>query len=551
MNTKTASVEASMRSDIICIVVFFTALLFYLLFSHLLPITDPVESNYVLTAKEMVLTSDWVSPRIYGNVWFDKPVFFYWLTAISFTLFGFSDVAARLAPAIFAALGVLLMYWFMTKIAKPSVALSAILVMGTSFEYIVLAKLVITDMVFFLFNSTALICFYLGYCKQGDTKRWYYFMYVSLAFAVLTKGPVGVLLPGLVMVIFIGVQRNWAEFKEMSILGGVSLFSLITLPWYIAMYDMHGSEFINTFLGVHNYLRATVSEHPKDNVSYYYIVVFLLSMFPWSLLTVKAMLEAYKERRQNSSPVVTFSFIWALVYFGFYSLMATKYLTYTFPILFPVSIITAFYLEKLLEQGETRSILSWVGIPLALVNISYIILSFPFLQDVLLTVTVSSLLTIVLSTCWQIRNRDAKRVFAMLCLCQIASCILLSLLVFPAVTLSKSGKDIADIIADKGAYRVGMYQFYSTSAVYYSGNIAVKLQPSSEVVSNQAGAIDWSAKYTMPSQTLAEFVSQSRGENALIVVPDKERDEFLEETQHSALKLFRHSKGFSYYYVND
>ena len=63
----------------------------YMFFNQAIPITDPVESNYALTAKEMVLTADWISPRIYGNVWFDKPVFFFWLTAIAFQLFGFSE----------------------------------------------------------------------------------------------------------------------------------------------------------------------------------------------------------------------------------------------------------------------------------------------------------------------------------------------------------------------------------------------------------------------------------------------------------------------------
>jgi 4-amino-4-deoxy-L-arabinose transferase-like glycosyltransferase len=473
MNSKIVQVGDAVVSKIVCISIFFAAFLFYLFFSHLLLITDPVESNYALTAKEMVLTSDWLSPRIYGNVWFDKPVFFYWLIAIAFKIFGFSDIVARLAPATFAALGLVLIYWFMTKVAKQSVALLAMLVMGTSLEYVVLAKLIITDMVFFVFNSTALIYFYLGYIKMGGTKRWYLLMYASLALAVLTKGPVGVLLPGLVMIIFIGVQRNWAELKEMSIFIGIILFLFIALPWYMAMYVTHGTEFINTFLGIHNYLRATVSEHPKDNVSYYCFVVFLLSMLPWSFVALKAIVIGYKEG-QNSPLVVTFSFIWVLVYFGFYSFMATKYVTYTFPILFPASIITAFYIEKLLVQNKTRSILSWIGVPFATLIIAYIILSFRFFHDTRLVAAVSSFLLILLFTCWQAKSYDAKRVFRVLCLCQIACYIILSVLVFPEITESRSGKGIADIIiADKNDYRVGMYQFYSTSSVYYSDNIAV------------------------------------------------------------------------------
>lgn len=547
MNTKDVSVNALQHSKIIYWGIFFTSFLFYLLFSHLLPITDPVESNYALTAKEMVLTADWLSPKIYGNVWFDKPVFFYWLTAMAFKLFGFSDLAARLVPAIFAALGLVLMYWFMNKIAKPSVAILAMLIMGTSLEYIVLGKLIITDMVFFVCNSAALVCFYLGYSKADGTKNWYLLMYASLGLAVLTKGPVGLLLPSLVMLLFIGVKGKWAELKEMSILRGMLLFSIISLPWYIGMYAAHGTEFLNTFLGIHNYLRATVSEHPKDNVSYYYIAVFILSMFPWSFLTVKALVEVYKERRHKVSPVVTFCLIWALTYFSFYSLMATKYLTYTFPILFPLSIITAFYLEKLYLEGKARTIIYWAVIPSTLLMIIYSMVSIYFLTGIKLIISVSSFLVILLFLWWHAKKCNGKRIVGVLFLCQISCCILLSAFVLPGVVETRSGASIAEVIRDRENYRVGMYQFYSTSSVYYSGKIGVKIQRPSTDLPNQPEA-GWSSKYTMPIQTLEEFMSQAKEENILIVVPDKAKNEFLAENFSRRPKLLKSNQGFSYYY---
>ena len=84
------------------LVLFAAAALLLLAFNAQLPISDPVESNYALTAKEMVESGNWLSPQIYGKYWFDKPIFFYWLTAISYTLFGFTDFASRLAPAVFS-----------------------------------------------------------------------------------------------------------------------------------------------------------------------------------------------------------------------------------------------------------------------------------------------------------------------------------------------------------------------------------------------------------------------------------------------------------------
>ena len=81
---------------------FLAAFLFLLWGSWLLPVTDPVESNYALTAKEMVLSGNWISPQIYGRFWYDKPIFYYWELALSFALFGFNEMAARLPAAIAA-----------------------------------------------------------------------------------------------------------------------------------------------------------------------------------------------------------------------------------------------------------------------------------------------------------------------------------------------------------------------------------------------------------------------------------------------------------------
>ncbi|MBP2634690.1 MAG: hypothetical protein H6Q72_597 [Firmicutes bacterium] len=540
---------AAARSRQICVGLFFAAFISYLLFSHLVPITDPVESNYALTAKEMVKSGNWLSPQIYGQVWFDKPVFFYWLTALAYKIFGFSDLAARLTPAVFAGLGVVLLYWFMGKTAGQSAALLAALVMGTSLEYVLLAKFVITDMVLFVFNSAALVFFYLGYTGADGTKRWYYAMYISMALAVLTKGPVGLLLPGLVMLIFIAVRRNWAELRNMSIPVGLFLFAAIALPWYGAMYYAHGTEFINTFLGVHNYLRATVSEHPKDNVFYYYIVVFLVSMLPWAPFTAKAMLATAKDQEKRNSSLWLFSFIWIGVYFIFYSLMATKYLTYTFPTLFPLAMITGNYLEQMLKNNKKSTVLYWLGIPVIISTLAYLAASQHYLGTKGIVVIVGLLLLTVVA--WQkIRGKHAKYVLTLLCVCQTAVYTILSFGVFPAMAETKSEREIAQSLLEYSDRQVGLYEFYSTSAVYYSGKIPIK------IVAAKAGRapqteLSWASKYTMPTESLASFVTKSPKNSIVIIVPEQQRKQFFEEITDSNVKLLKTSGKFSYYQLAD
>ena len=98
--------------------IFALALMFFAWGSHLLPVTDPVESNYALTAKEMVLSGNWLSPQIYGHFWFDKPAMVYWLMSISYSLFGFTDFASRLPAAFCGAATITLLVWYICRITK-------------------------------------------------------------------------------------------------------------------------------------------------------------------------------------------------------------------------------------------------------------------------------------------------------------------------------------------------------------------------------------------------------------------------------------------------
>ncbi|MBO6210757.1 MAG: glycosyltransferase family 39 protein, partial [Schwartzia sp.] len=165
-----------------------------------LAITDPVESNYTQTAKEMLLSGDWVSPRIFGNFWYDKPAFFYWELIAAFKVFGFTDFAARFFPAVFGVVGLWLTYFFARRLYDATTALWAGVMLATSVGYWVISKSVITDATLFVFFNAVLVFFYLAY--KGKNKNLYYLCYLFAGLAVLTKGPIGLLLPGLIVTIF-------------------------------------------------------------------------------------------------------------------------------------------------------------------------------------------------------------------------------------------------------------------------------------------------------------------------------------------------------------
>ncbi|MDU6770266.1 MAG: glycosyltransferase family 39 protein [Veillonella sp.] len=309
-----------------------------------LSITDPVETNYALTAKEMVLNHNYLSPQIFGHYWYDKPIFYYWELIVGFKLFGISNFGARFFSSLLALCNVFLVYRFVKAQSSHIIAILSAIIVSISAEYWIIAKAVITDMTLSLFFNATLMSFYMGYTRHKEHNKNYKFYYLSAytasAIAVLTKGPIGFLLPGLIILIYLIIRKDLRELLSLQLIPG--LFILLTLggSWYYYMYATHGSDFVNVFFGVHNWLRATVSEHPKFNVWYYYIPITIIALLPWSILLPKLV---YTNRRNwfTNVPFHTFLAVWAGTIILFFSCMATKYSTYTFPALTPLAILMA------------------------------------------------------------------------------------------------------------------------------------------------------------------------------------------------------------------
>ena len=319
-------------------VAIFCLVLLYFWGNGTLPVTAPVEVNYAQTAKEMLAAGDWLSPQIYGNYWYDKPIFFYWELVAAFSMFGVTDFAARFFPALFAAAGLALTYAFARRIYDERTAFWSTIILGTGVLYAVLAKLILTDMSLFLFFGGTLAAFFIGYREQR--RKYFYIAYACAGLAVLTKGPIGLLLPGLIILVFLALERDLSALRRICIPTGLLVFAAVCAPWYVYMYLTHGADFVNTFLGIHNVLRATVSEHAQWNVWYFYLGIYFIGMFPWSFALPLALYRAWRIR-----PVIDvrtfFLLVWAIIVPLFFQCMATKYPTYSFPAFLPTAILTA------------------------------------------------------------------------------------------------------------------------------------------------------------------------------------------------------------------
>lgn len=323
----------------ICLII--VALILFFLGGWLIPITDPTESVYTLTAKEMLAADDWLSPRIYGNFWFDKPIMFYWELLAAYKIFGVGEFASRFFPAVFATLGLFITYFFGAKLYDKKVGFAAAIILATTLEYWYLSHAVITDMTLMVMFAVTLMSFYFGY--RADNPKLYLISFAASGVAVLTKGPIGFFLPGLIILIFLSWQGDLRHLKKIFRVKNLLMFAAIVALWYLPMTLIHGADFVENFLGVHNFLRATVSEYPKTDVWYYYLLISAIGFFPWSIVFVGLAIKNLRGLPKFDVPE-RFLIVWALTVVIFFQLCATKYITYTLPAMIPAVIFAAKFL---------------------------------------------------------------------------------------------------------------------------------------------------------------------------------------------------------------
>lgn len=485
--------------------IFWAAAILLLFFMNdSLLITDSVESNYSETAKEMLLSGDWISPQIYGTYWFDKPIMSYWLITLGFKLFGITEFGARFFPSLSGLAGLWLTVWFGKKIFSEKIGYLAGAILLTSLQFFTISKSILTDgMLFFFFNG-ALACFYLGYSTEN--KNYYYGTYAGAALATLTKGPIGFLLPGLIITLFLIWERNWRELKVCKLFTGTLLFFLIAAPWYGTMFHLH-PDFYGKFFGTHNFLRAKVSEHPRDDVFWYYTAINILANYAWIGLFPGMLKDLIYKAGKWIVPACRekFLLLWFFTIFFFYQNMATKYITYTYPILLPLAVLLAAYIVK---QGEELNIKGMLTIDLIIyIGLAVTAIYLPGYNpealdyDPKIIVTFCSCAGLIIWTSWKrLRGASVRKTIMYVMLCAFMMNLLAVKVLAQGLMANASGYRAAQYVMANVPKDAMLYSFgsYPTSAVFYTGReIKELIRPGDEYQYDPQG-FSWSAKNVMP-----------------------------------------------------
>ena len=331
------------------------ATLYVCYFSHLgaIGFVGPDEPRYAWIARDMAETGDWVTPRLYGKPWFEKPPLYYWGAAICFKLFGVSEAAARLPSALSALLATLATAWLAWRIYGAETARWLLLLLPTTVGMIGFSHAAATDMPFSAMLTVAMVCAAVvlgivpdqssrdgaqrGAPLQGVTdaarRRWLALILFGffLGLAVLAKGPAGIILCGGALFFWALFTKRWRETLRLFHPAAIAAFCLTALPWYI-LCARGNPDFFRIFIIEHNFKRYLTPEFQHIQPFWFYIPVILIAFLPWTVgLLWTVIVGAQRVYRRQVSERTMFSLSWSLFCVLFFSISQSKLPGYVLP----------------------------------------------------------------------------------------------------------------------------------------------------------------------------------------------------------------------------
>jgi len=377
------------------------------------------EQFYAQSGRNMVESGDWITPIFDGKKRFQKPILQYWLVASSYKVLGISPYSARIWAAIFASLGILITYFTTNIFFSRKTALCSALILPASYIYFLQARLAYTDMTLSFFIALSLFSFIRGYFlfeKNGDSKKYFFLFYVSMALATLAKGHVGFILPILIVGIFIIMTKNYTILRRMYIPGGIMIFLLIALPWFVIMLRLHGMDYLNQII----YTEGVERMFPKSKFTLYYPFAMIRYYFPWSLFLIAAMVRIFSLRKrifEKENQPILFFIIWALTVLIFFAIFRIEHSRYLLPSSPAIAIIVGRYLSEADDRGrrtfpEIRWILGLICIIYSFAAIAMIITILILLHlDLLPMIIIGQPLILIIGMAfliWRYRFSDNK-----------------------------------------------------------------------------------------------------------------------------------------------
>jgi len=489
--------------DIIIISLFFAVAFFYSLGKA--PLMAPDEARYAEIPREMIELGDFITPHLNYVRYFEKPPLYYWLNVVSFRLFGETEFAARFFSALAGLLGIVITWHIGRAIYGRREGLLAALILGTSIGYLVQGRLTIIDMTLTCLMTASLGSFLLA-ARDGEPHKGFYYrlFYGCAALAVLTKGLVGIVLPGMITVSYMLLARRGRLLKEMRLLTGLSLFLLISVPWFV-MVAVKNQGFARFFF-IHEHLaRFLTMTANRYQPAWFFIPVFLGSIFPWSCFIPATIARLIRERKCAGNECDLFLAIWVAVIVCFFSLSSSKLVPYILPV-YPAAALLIGKTISMLLDGEFRLIRKEAYfLHIILLSGAVGILLYPFLASTPGLSATGCMVCALLFLCEALlimvftRRANAAGIFLSLCLMTYLQGIIGPPFILARMQEKKSIKELALIVKEKAGPedRVVVFGFYPQDVPFYTKRriVCVQVKNELELGSSMGDQTSWFIDY--------------------------------------------------------
>ncbi len=338
----------------------------------------PDEGRYAEIPREMVVSGDWITPRLNDLKYFEKPPLQYWTTAAAYEVFGEHQWTSRLWTALTGFAGILLVWFAGLRLFGREAASYAAILLGSSMLYALMAHINTLDMGVTFFITLGIVGLLLGQSETDQEKAaqldgaglgW------RLALAVLSKGLMGLVLPGAALFIYMVVQRDFSVLKRMHWLPGLAVFLLVTAPWFYLVMKAN-PEFFQKFFIYEHYTRFTTKELGRYQPWYYFIPILLVGMLPWTVLMFDTLLRSWRasrlpdaDSRGKAFNAARFLLVWAVFIYLFFTVSGSKLPSYLLP-MFPA---LALLMGKQLAEMNTRRLFWQIApmLPLTLLALGF------------------------------------------------------------------------------------------------------------------------------------------------------------------------------------
>lgn len=303
-------------------------------------------------------TKDFVAPHFNYIDHFEKPVLSYFLASLCVGIWGVNSLAVRLPSILSAILGLFLTHFFTKRFFGKDTADLSAMILATSIGYFFLGRYGMIDMLMTFFLSAALFCF----CEAVVLKnrRFYPAAYLAMGFAFITKGLIGVVLPGAVVFFYLLWAKDLGEVKRMRLGQGLLITAAVFIPWGIAM-SMREPEFSYVFITQQHFQRFATGSFGRSRPFWFFIPILIAFSFPWSFFFPAAAVRSLRSSKGEEKNVVRFLLSWIAVIFIFFSIPKSKLPYYILPISAPLAVVVALWIRRAQDTQLLKGLFRGIG----------------------------------------------------------------------------------------------------------------------------------------------------------------------------------------------